>query len=40
VLAVEAGQTLVLEREALVAEADAQGIPVLGVDAATLEGRA
>jgi hypothetical protein len=31
-LAVEAGGTLVLEREALVAEADAAGIAVLGVD--------
>jgi DUF1009 family protein len=31
-LAVEAGETLVLEREALVAEADASGIAVLGVD--------
>lgn len=39
-LAVEAGQTLVLEREALVAEADAHGIPVLGVDGARLEGGA
>ena len=39
VLAVEAGQTLVLEREALVAEADAHGIALVGVDAATLEGR-
>jgi DUF1009 family protein len=40
VLAVEAGQTLVLEREALVAEADTHGIPVLGVDPGTLEGGA
>lgn len=40
VLAVEAGQTLVLEREALVAEADSHGIPVLGVDSSTLEGAA
>jgi DUF1009 family protein len=40
VLAVEAGQTLVLEREALVAEADSHGIPVLGVDPSTLEGAA
>jgi DUF1009 family protein len=40
VLAVEAGQTLVLEREALVAEADAQGIPVIGVDADSLAGGA
>jgi DUF1009 family protein len=31
-LAVEAGETLVLEREALVAEADASGIAVFGVD--------
>jgi DUF1009 family protein len=31
-LAVEAGGTLVLEREALVAEADASGIAVFGVD--------
>jgi DUF1009 family protein len=31
-LAVEAGQTFVLEREALVAEADAEGIALLGVD--------
>jgi DUF1009 family protein len=31
-LAVEAGETLVLEREALVAEADAAGIAVFGVD--------
>jgi DUF1009 family protein len=38
VLAVEAGQTLVLEREALLAEADVQGIPVLGVDPARLTG--
>jgi DUF1009 family protein len=33
-LAVEAGQTLVLEREALVAEADAHGIALVGVAAA------
>jgi UDP-2,3-diacylglucosamine hydrolase len=31
-LAVEAGETFVLEREALVAEADANGIAVFGVD--------
>lgn len=31
-LAVEAGETLVLEREALVAEADASGIAVFGLD--------
>lgn len=37
-LAVEAGHTLVLEREALVAEADAHGIAVLGVDPAKMEG--
>ena len=35
-LAVEAGRTLVLEREALVAEADAAGIALLGVDGAKL----
>jgi DUF1009 family protein len=35
-LAVEAGATLVLEREALVAEADAAGIALLGVPAAGL----
>ena len=35
-LAVEAGLTLVLEREALVAEADAAGIALLGVDAKLL----
>lgn len=39
-LAVEAGVTLVLEREALVAEADAQGIVLLGVDAGPREARA
>jgi UDP-2,3-diacylglucosamine hydrolase len=42
-LAVEAGLTLVLEREALVAEADAAGIALLGVDGrllASAEGRA
>ena len=38
-LAVEAGHTLVLEREALVAEADAHGIALLGVDGGTLEAR-
>jgi DUF1009 family protein len=38
-LAVEAGQTLVLEREALVAEADAHGIALVGVDGRALEGR-
>jgi UDP-2,3-diacylglucosamine hydrolase len=32
VLAVEAGHTLVLEREALIAEADAHGVALLGVD--------
>jgi DUF1009 family protein len=32
-LAVEAGLTLVLEREALVAEADAAGVALLGIDA-------
>ena len=37
-LAVEAGLTLVLEREALVAEADAAGIAVLGVDGESLGG--
>jgi hypothetical protein len=37
-LAVEAGLTLVLEREALVAEADAAGIAVLGVDGRRLPG--
>jgi DUF1009 family protein len=36
VLAVEAGATLVLEREALVAEADAAGIALLGVAAGGL----
>ncbi len=43
VLAVEAGLTLVLEREALVAEADAAGVALLGVDGrllASAEGRA
>jgi hypothetical protein len=39
-LAVEAGVTLVLEREALVAEADAQGIALLGVDTGPREARA
>ncbi len=39
-LAVEAGVTLVLEREALVAEADAQGIVLLGVDAGPREAHA
>jgi len=38
-LAVEAGHTLVLEREALVAEADAHGIALVGVDGRTFEGR-
>ena len=38
-LAVEAGQTLVLEREALVAEADAHGIALLGVEGGALEAR-
>jgi DUF1009 family protein len=37
-LAVEAGQTLVLEREALIAEADARGIALLGVDGRAFEG--
>jgi DUF1009 family protein len=37
-LAIEAGQTLVLERGALVAEADAAGIAVVGVDAEALAG--
>lgn len=37
-LAVEAGQTLVLEREALVAEADAHGIALVGVDGRAFEG--
>jgi len=37
VLAVEAGATVVVEREALVAEADAAGIAVVGVDAAEIE---
>jgi hypothetical protein len=37
-LAVEAGQTLVLEREALVAEADAHGIALVGVDGRPFEG--
>ena len=36
-LAVEAGHTLVLEREALIVEADAAGIALLGVDGAKLE---
>ena len=43
VLAVEAGLTLVLERDALVAEADAAGVALLGVDGrllASAEGRA
>jgi hypothetical protein len=35
-LAIEAGQTLVLEREALVAEADAEGVALVGVDPAKL----
>jgi len=35
-LAVEAGRTLVLEREALLAEADAAGVALLGVDARLL----
>lgn len=35
-LAVEAGQTLVLEREALVAEADAAGIALVGVEGGRL----
>jgi len=35
-LAVEAGLTLVLEREALVAEADAAGVALLGIDARLL----
>jgi len=39
VLAVEAGATLVLEREALVAEADAAGIALLGVDETSLASR-
>ena len=39
VLAVEAGATLVLEREALVAEADAAGVVLLGVDACGLAER-
>jgi hypothetical protein len=39
-LAVEAGLTLVLEREALVAEADAAGVALLGVDARWLAERA
>jgi len=38
-LAVEAGQTLVLEREALVAEADAAGVALLGVDERWLASR-
>jgi DUF1009 family protein len=37
-LAVEAGQTLVLEREELVAEADAHGIALVGVDGRAFEG--
>jgi len=37
-LAVEAGLTLVLEREALIAEADAQGIALIGVHAHEIEG--
>jgi DUF1009 family protein len=39
-LAVEAGHTLVLEREALVAEADAHGIALVGVDGRRFEDRA
>jgi DUF1009 family protein len=39
-LAVEAGQTLVLEREALVAEGDALGIALVGVDGRAFEGSA
>jgi DUF1009 family protein len=39
-LAVEAGATLVLEREALVAEADAAGVVLLGVDERGLTGAA
>jgi DUF1009 family protein len=37
-LAVEAGATLVLDRAALVAEADAAGIALLGVDGRLLAG--
>jgi DUF1009 family protein len=37
VLAVEAGRTIVLEREQLVREADSHGVAVLGLDQATLE---
>jgi UDP-2,3-diacylglucosamine hydrolase len=37
-LAIEAGLTLVLERDAVVAEADAAGIALLGVDGAQLPG--
>jgi DUF1009 family protein len=37
-LAVEAGQTLVLERQALVAEADARDVALVGVEGAKLEG--
>jgi len=36
-LAVEAGATLVLEREALIAEADTQGIALVGVDPGEIE---
>lgn len=38
-LAIEAGETVVVEREALVGEADAAGISVVGVDAASLRDR-
>ena len=40
VLAVEAGRTLLLQRGAMLAEADARGVAVLGVSESTLRGAA